>query len=194
MTTHIQYGSGLPDEAELRLVGDLSGGKRAIELGVREPFNSIAFALAEAKAIAVDPNPDRIELVRAAAAEHEVYVECHVGDLADLGFATSGSVECIIARHSLSDVDDISRTLRQANRVLRSSRPLIMTVPHPFGAIVDDTHGVTEPYGGTTRTIGEWFTLLSRNNFRVDQILELGRSERSSIPTTLLVRARKEGD
>jgi 16S rRNA U1498 N3-methylase RsmE len=44
------------------------------------------------------------------------------------------------------------------------------------------------------RTIGDWFIHLSRANFRVDQILELGVSDITPVPTTLILRARKEGD
>jgi hypothetical protein len=51
-----------------------------------------------------------------------------------------------------------------------------------------------QTYGTVGRTISEWFVHLSRANFRVDQILELGVSEISPVPTTLLLRARKEGD
>jgi len=43
-----------PDDRELRLCGDISGGKRAIELGISRHQNAIAFALAGAKSIAVD--------------------------------------------------------------------------------------------------------------------------------------------
>jgi hypothetical protein len=58
-------------------------------------------------------------------------------------------------------------------------------VPHPFNAM---------PYGTAGRTIGDWFTQLARTNFRIDQILELGVSATSPIPSTLIIRARKEGD
>lgn len=194
MNPDIHYGDGLPDESELRLIGDLSGGKRVIELGVSRPFNSVTFALGEAKAIAVDPDASLIDEVRAEATRHEVNVECHIGELADLGFATSGSVECVVARNSLQTVDDLSRTLRQVNRVLRSSRPLIMTVPHPFDEIIADDRTIVAPYGDRHRTIGDWFGLLSRNNFQVDQILELGQTDRRPTPTTLVMRAHKVGD
>lgn len=178
----IRYGSGIPGEAELRLLGDLSGGKRALELGVGEHLNAIAFAAAGAKALAVDPDRAAIEHLREAVikadeeAKHTtgepIRVECHVSDLADLGFATSGSIAAVVASHTLGAVDDLSRVLRQVHRVLRASHPFVISVAHPYG------------HGG--RSIGDWFTQLTRTNFRVDQILELG--------DTLVLRARKEGD
>jgi len=195
-TTAIRFGRDLPDDRELRLCGDISGGKRAIELGVSRNQNSIAFALAGAKAIAVDPSPDAIAGIRSAAAKAEVSVECHASDLADLGFATSGSASLVVADHTIADVDDLGRLLRQVHRVLRASHPFVISVPHPFAGVhTSDQYGSkVHVYGTVGRTIGDWFIHLSRANFRVDHILELGVSEINPVPTTLILRARKEGD
>jgi len=195
-TTAIRFGRDVTDDRELRLCGDISGGKRAIELGVSRNQNSIAFALAGAKAIAVDPSPDAIAGIRSAAAKAEVSVECHASDLADLGFATSGSASLVVADHTITDVDDLGRLLRQVHRVLRASHPFVISVPHPFAGVhTSDQYGSkVHVYGTVGRTIGDWFIHLSRANFRVDQILELGVSEINPVPTTLILRARKEGD
>jgi SAM-dependent methyltransferase len=195
-TPAIRFGRDLPDDRELRLCGDISGGKRAIELGVSRNQNSIAFALAGAKAIAVDPSPDAIAGIRSAAAKAEVSVECHASDLADLGFATSGSAALVVADHTIADVDDLGRLLRQVHRVLRASHPFVISVPHPFSGVhTSDQYGSkVHVYGTVGRTIGDWFIHLSRANFRVDHILELGVSEINPVPTTLILRARKEGD
>jgi SAM-dependent methyltransferase len=196
----IQYGRDLPDERELRLCGELGDGKgegkRAIELGISRHRNALAFALSGAKAIAVDPAAEAIADLRAAATQAEIRIECHQGDLADLGFATSASCDLVLANHTLADVDDLSRLLRQVHRVLKASRPFVITVPHPFAGVhTSDQYGSkVHRYGTVGRTIGDWFTHLSRANFRVDQLLELGLSDISPVPTTLIIRAVKEGD
>ena len=196
MTTPIRFGRDIPDDRELRLCGDISGGKRAIELGVSRHANAVAFAESGAKAIAVDPSADAIHDVRTAAAKAEVSVECHQADLADLGFATSGSVALVLADHSLDDVDDLGRVLRQVHRVLRNGSPFVISVPHPFAGVhtSDQFGSKVHRYGTVGRTIGDWFIHLGRANFRVDHILELGVSDISPVPTTLIIRARKEGD
>jgi SAM-dependent methyltransferase len=196
VTTTIRFGRDIPDDAELRLCGDLGDGRRALELGISRDQNALAFALAGAKAIAVDPDPDRIRELRDAAHRAEVTVECHQTDLADLGFATSGSLALVVAAHTLTEVDDLGRLLRQVHRVLRASHPFVISVPHPFAGVhTSDRYGSkVHTYGTVGRTIGDWFIHLSRANFRVDQILELGVSEISPVPTTLVLRARKEGD
>ena len=195
-TPAIKFGRDIPDDRELRLCGDISGGKRAIELGVSRHRNAVAFALAGAKAFAVDPSAESIAQIRAAAMAAEVSIECHQGDLADLGFATSGSVSLVVADHTLVGFDDFSRLLRQVHRVLRASHPFVISVPHPFAGVhSSDQYGSkVNRYGTVGRTIGDWFIHLGRANFRVDQILELGVSDISPVPTTLVLRARKEGD
>lgn len=192
----ISFGRDVPDDRELRLCGDISGGKRALELGISTELNAVAFARAGAKAIAVDPDAGRIERLRAAATAAEVPVECHLGELADLGFATSGSIALVVANHTLTEVDDLGRLLRQVHRVLAASHPFVISVPHPFAGVhtTDGHRATTHPYGTVGRTIGDWHTHLGRANFRVDHIVEAGVSTSSPVPTTLVLRARKEGD
>jgi len=64
----------------------------------------------------------------------------------------------------------------------------VVSMPHPFADI-----SAERPYGAGDRTIGEWFTALTRANFRVDQLLELGATVDQPMPTTLILRGRKEG-
>ncbi|MEO6570062.1 MAG: methyltransferase domain-containing protein [Ilumatobacteraceae bacterium] len=194
--TAISFGRDIPNDDELRLCGDISGGKRALELGISRERNAVAFALAGANAIAVDADAATIDRLRTAATKAEVTVACHQSDLADLGFVTSGSVELVVANHTLADLDDFGRLLRQVHRVLRSTRPFIISVPHPFAGVhTSDAYGSkVHRYGTVGRTIGDWHIQLTRANFRVDRILELGVSDISPVPTTLLLRASKEGD
>ncbi len=195
-TPAIRFGRDLPDENDLRLCGDIGDGKRALELGVSREQNALAFATAGARAIAVDPDPDKIEALRTAAAAAEVTVQGIVSELADLGQISSASLDLVVADHTLVDVDDLGRLLRQVHRVMKSARPFVISVPHPFAGVhsSDEYGSKVLPYGTVGRTIGDWFIHLSRANFRVDQILELGVSDTSPVPTTLILRAIKEGD
>lgn len=192
----ISYGTGLPTEAELRLCGDLSGGKRAIELGISAAANSIAFATSGAKSIAVDPRPEAIADLRTRAAAQEINIECHTGDLADLGFATSGSVELVLAVHSINPTDDLGRLLRQVHRVLKPGAPFVVVTRHPFAGVIEDLRAGTtttpsHAYGLRDRSFEQWLTSLERANFRVDVLKEL--STAAPTPDVLLIRSRKEG-
>ncbi len=188
MVADISYGPDTPSDDELRLCGDVSDGRRAVELGISPWFNSIAFARAGAKSIAVDSDPERIAETRRRAGDAEVPVQCLETDLADLGEITSSTCDVVLAAHSIGDVDDLGRLLRQVHRILKPSMPFVIALPHPFAVVTAD-----HPYGSQERTVGSWFTALNRANFRVDQLLELGASASSPPPSILVLRARKEG-
>jgi SAM-dependent methyltransferase len=186
VVANISYGDGIPTDAELRLSGDVSDGKRAVELGISDWFNAVEFAQSGAKAIAVDPDADKIAGMRSRADAAEVSVQCHATDLADRGEITSGTVSVVVAVHTIEKVDDLSRLLRQVHRILIPSMPFVISVTHPFSVVSD-----AAPYGATARSISDWFTSLSRSNFRVDRVDEVGST--GNVPSTLIVRARKEG-
>jgi SAM-dependent methyltransferase len=184
----INYGPGTPGDAELRLCGEVGDGRRAVELGISPWFNSIEFARAGAKSIAIDTDTERIAETRRRAIAAEVQVQCLQTDLADLGDVASASCEVVLAAQTIGGVDDLGRLLRQVHRILKPSMSLVMSMPHPFADISNE-----RPYGTGARTIGEWFTALNRANFRIDQLLELGATARDPAPTALILRARKEG-
>jgi SAM-dependent methyltransferase len=195
----IWYGANVADESELRLCGDVAG-KRVIELGVAADNpapNSVTAAVAGAKAMALDPSSDAIAAVRAAAAQADVRVECHRGDLADLGFATSASVDIVVAAHTLATVDDLPRLLRQVHRVLKPGAPFVVAMQHPVAAMFGGTdHTATAAYGAAGMTFTELYMSFERSNFRLDVVHELNdqRVRDPLCPSVLVVRARKQGD
>jgi ubiquinone/menaquinone biosynthesis C-methylase UbiE len=197
----VRYGSSVADESELRLCGDVSG-KRIIELGISAPSNAVALASAGARALAVDPSADRISLLRRQAETAEVTVQCHQSDVADLGFATSASIDLVVASHTLSEVDDLSRLLRQIHRVLKPDAAFIVAEQHPVAAMLTaaSTQGqpgttVQQPYGSPARSISEWFMAMQRTNFRIDVMHELMplNAKGALAPLVLVIRARKLG-
>jgi SAM-dependent methyltransferase len=196
MALHLSYGARIPHEGELRLCGDLNG-KRTIELGISPDINALALAQAGSKAMALDPDPSRIAAGRAAAEADGVRVQFHQGDLADLGFAPSGTVDLVLAVGSLDGVDDLARVLRQVHRVLRPEAPLVLSMTHPISSMLDGAEVVLRrPYGqGPSRSLSDLFLSLQRTNFRVDVIHELfpvGQLN-AMVPTALVMRARKLG-
>ncbi len=187
----VSYGQGLPGEDELHLLGDVSAGRRVLELGLAG--NSVSLARSGAKALAVDPDPELLADLRMEAAKEGVAVECHQGELADLGFAPSGTIDAVLACHTVHEGDDLDRTLRQVHRVLRTGAPFIMVLDHPFAAVQLGRGGATRRYGDDHRTVGELLTALDRANFRIEAFHELGVDDGSPVPTTLVVKARKQG-
>jgi ubiquinone/menaquinone biosynthesis C-methylase UbiE len=192
----ISYGSHVSDDNDLRLCGDPAG-KRALELGISDGLNAVALAERGAKAIAVDPDPERIARERTEAERAGVRIEFHHGDVADLGFATSGSIDLVIAAGTLVDVDDLPRALRQVHRVLKPECALLVAVPHPVATMLAGGELTSRrPYGTPPgRSVSDLFMALHRTNFRVDNIQELFSIDEPSptVPSVLLLRARKLG-
>lgn len=192
MRATISYGPGIPDESDLRLCGDVQG-KRVVELGAAGGA-AVAFAARGAKAIAVDPTAEALDATRARAAElsepgEELRVECHRGDLADLGFATSGSVDLVFSAVALGAVDDLARVLRQVHRVLRPGGLFVFSVPHPMTTALE----AGGRYGAAGRTVSDIFMALVRTNFQVEVLAEPEPRAGGALPPMLVVRSRKLG-
>lgn len=217
------YGVSLPTEADLRLLGPLEG-KRVLDLGCGSGHNAVTCALEGAKVIGVDPDGRRLAEARQRAEQAEVKVELHEGELAELPFLRSDSVDAALSVMALATVDDLARVFRQVHRVLKPEAPLVCSFPHPAFTMLDVAEDGELRVAGSydraepivweldgddvvdrPRTIGEIFTTLHRANFRVDQILEpvLSGSPASGrqitpamyrVPATVLFRARKQGN
>ena len=216
--TAVVYGSDVPSEADLRLLGPVEG-KRVLDLGCGVGHNAVLLAQQGAKVIGVDPDARHLAVARDRAESAEVKVELHQSALADLPFLRSDSVDAALSVMALATAEDLARVFRQVHRVLKPEAPLVASFPHPafsmFDAAGDEPTRLVRPYdqsepvrwdddGATVadhpRTISEIFTTLHRASFSVDQIVEpisgsrgSGELERS-VPATLIIRARKQGN
>lgn len=213
----VVYGPDIPDESSLRLLGPVEA-RRLLVLGVGLGHTAVALALQGAHVIAVDGRLDRLDAARQLAEVNEVKLELHHGDLAELAFVRADTVDAALAVHELGRTDDVDRVLRQVNRVLRTGSALVSSFPHPAHLMLDDREPgpprVVRAYADTStravgdarvhpRTIADIVTSFGRANFRVDALLEppVDHDEASPfwtetmtlVPTTLIVRGRKDG-
>ncbi|MDQ6695952.1 MAG: class I SAM-dependent methyltransferase, partial [Actinomycetota bacterium] len=221
-STTATYGPDQPGEAELRLLGPIDG-HRLLDLGCGSGRAAVTFARQGAKVIAVDPSADRLGEARRLAEQEGVRIELHQADLAALAFLGADTVDAVFSALALAEVVDLNRVFRQVHRVLRPEAPVVFSLPHPAFTMLDpmaeDPLRIIRAYddpspkrwtsasGDTVdqpRTISEIFTGLTRNNFKVDTLLEptaAATGPRSRwftdvmrlVPATLLIRARKQG-
>jgi len=202
----MSWGPGVPGDDELRLIG-APAGKKVLLLGVGLGHNAVALALAGARVIAVDEDIERIDATRRLAETHETKIEVHHGDLADLAFIRADTIDTAVAIYTLGRVDDLDRTLRQVNRVLRTSGGLVASFPHPISLAVEPESfngpRIIRRYGDQQplslgelrirpRSIAEIFAAFHRANFRIDALLE-PMGDTALLPGTLLVRGKKDG-
>ena len=210
------FGPDIADESELRCIGSTDG-RRILELGVGNGRNAVALARQGARVIAVDPDADRVARARDLAARHDVRVEFHHADLAEIAFLRAERIDLVLSVHALATVPDTDRVFRQVHRVLRTECPLVLALPHPALNLVDpagaDPRRIarswfeTGPHPGAAPrpvTFGDLFGGLFRAGFRVETVVEpapLEGARRSPwwsevmrlVPATLIVRARKVG-
>ena len=192
----VSFGSAVSNDDELRVCGDVKG-KRVIELGTFGTVpNSVTMAVRGARSITIDPDPDEIARARQAASRAGAVVECHQGELADLGFLMNAVLDLALCVHRIGADTDIARLFRQVHRVLRPEAGFVFAVTHPMSAVFDGGDPIARrQYGSTTPTIGEYTMALQRANFTIDVLHELVpvNQPRAVAPTVLVVRARKLG-
>jgi SAM-dependent methyltransferase len=192
-----------------------------LELGCGAGATAVTLAKQGALVIAVDESAEQLAHARRLAEQEETKVELHHGDLADLAFVRADTVDAAVSIYSLGVVSDLDRVYRQVHRVLRSGAPFVLSLPHPAFRMFDttgDPPSLQRSYFDRTprpwnvgdeagneypRTINDVFTGLTRANFRVDTMLEPEQSPEPQpgrwvaamrwVPSTLVVRARKEG-
>lgn len=220
-TATAHYGPDIPDERELRLLGDLRG-KRVLELGCGGAQCLVAFAKAGAIAIGVDFSSEQLAFGRRLCEREEVRVDLRHGDLADLAFLRADSIDVAFSAYAFGYVQDLDRVFRQVHRVLKVGAPLVFSLPHPAYNMIDDdaeepllirrSYFDHEPidyeWAGIAftdyhHTLSELYMSLVRASYRVDTLLEpepVAGAHRSEfwrdaflrVPRTLIIRARKE--
>lgn len=221
-TDRVVYGPDIVDETDLRLLGDVSG-KRVLLLGSHEGHTAITLHRRGARVIVVEPVPERVAASRWAFGEAEARIELLETDVAELAAVRADSIDLVLSIYTLAAVEDLARVFRQVHRVLRQEAPFVFSLPHPAFSMIDpgsdeplrirrsywdrsprsweagDHRGIDH-----THTIGELFTQLGRTNFRVDTLLEpepapsatrsaLWHESMRWVPSTLIVRAKKQG-
>lgn len=221
-TSVVRYGPDTATETDLRLLGAVSD-KRVLDLGCGNGQAAIAFAKQGAHAIGLDPSQELLTAAKRWSDREGVKVELHHGDLADLAFMRADSVDLVFSAWAFGGVADLTRVFRQVHRVLRQGAPLVFSIPHPMYDVIDDNDAeqpllvrrsyfdrspIDEqgagPFADYHHTVGDIFMGLTRNNFRVDALLEPESIQARSLsphwreaflwlPRTLVVRARKEG-
>ena len=218
----IGYGPDIGTEEDFRLLGDVKG-KRVLELGCGNAQRSIALARQGATAIGIDFSEAMIEAAKRLCERQNTRVELRHGDLADLAFLRTDSVDLVLSVYALSYVPDYERVFRQANRVLKAGAPLVFSLRHPALDVLDDSRPEEAPalarsYFDTSpvtrrrgdeevevhhHTTSDLLMALFRSGYRVDAVLEPEWSPRGPsqdvhegfryLPRALIVRARKEG-
>ena len=210
---YVELGPDVPS-LDRRLIGDVTG-KRIVDLGCGMGHSAVALAKQGAKVFALDPDTTQLNYARELADREAVKIELHQSDLADLAFLRNASIDLVVSVFALAAVDDLDRVFRQVHRVLRPGASFIVSLPHPLAILIEQAVDGSLRMGRRFRDqspmgegaqltyphqLGDLHASLTRANFRADVILEPESTSgpwRSPltgwVPSTLIMRARKEG-
>lgn len=196
---HVELAPGSGSELDHRLIGNPKG-RRVLELGCGAGHGAVGMAMRGARVAAVDPDVGQINIARSLAKKHDVAVEFHQGQLAELAFVRADQMDLVISVQSMAFTADLDRVFRQAHRVLRPGGHIIVSLPHPARLCADpDNPALTSRSWFDAGPVGNHFvhtaesvvTSLGRANFVVDTLLEPHTG--GPTPASLIVRARKVG-
>jgi ubiquinone/menaquinone biosynthesis C-methylase UbiE len=213
-TEVVHYAPDVPTEASLRLLGDVKG-RRVLDLGCGGGQDAIALAKQGATVIGVDASAELLAIARRLAEQEGVKVELRHGDLADLAFVQSDSIDLVLSASALEYIEDIGRVFRQVHRVLKVGAPLVLSTVHPAWRVAEgrsyfDRGPIEVQLDGVVfteyaHTFADLALGLARANFRVETILEpepdtggprsaWWHEAHRTVPRTIVLKARKEGN
>ena len=183
----LSWGLWAVPEAELRMLGDVSG-LDAIELGCGTAFVSARLARLGARVVGVDPTPAQLETVRRMQAEFGLDFPLVESFAEDVPLPDS-SFDLAHSEYGASLFADPYRWIPEAHRLLRPGGRLVFLHPTPLFFICAGDDGLTErlqrPLRGKTRieqsgesdqfTLphGELFRLLRTTGFDIEDLVEL---------------------
>jgi SAM-dependent methyltransferase len=222
-TDVVSYGPDIPTDADLHLLGDLKG-KRVLELGCGGGQTGVAFARQGAIVTGIDFSAAQIEFARKLAETEKAKAEFRVGDLADLAFLRSDSMDLVFSVDAFGYVEDLGRVFRQVHRVLKVGAPLVFSLPHPARQMIDedaeqpllirhayfDRAPMTRVRGVSVlieypHSFADLVMGLVKASYRIEAIVEpepVSSGPRSGqwreayryVPRTIIFKARKEGN
>ena len=129
-------GETFPGDDELHLCGDVSDGKRTLELGVSTAMQRHRFRRRWCQVAGGRPRRRRGSPSSARRPSKPTSASSATSASSPISaFATSGSVEVVLANGTLEAVDDLGRLLRQVHRVLKPSRSFVIRLRHPFADV-----------------------------------------------------------
>lgn len=127
----VTYGALAPDEADLRLLGDLHG-RRVLDIGCGGGHNTVACARAGAEVTGLDLSAAQLAHARQLAARHAVDITWLQADAAQADQVVAPGWGLILAIHSLPYVQDLSAALTACRRLLAPDGRLVISLDHPL--------------------------------------------------------------
>jgi len=159
------YREHLNNPAFLKLIGNLNG-KKVLDAGCGEGYNTRIFARTGAMMTGVDISPRLIEHARQAEKAEPLGIRYEVASFTDLSLFNNESFDTVVSTMALMDSPDYEKALAEIFRVLRKNSDFFFSVSHPcfmtkgFGWITDRNNNqeklTVSGYFNKTQWIERW--------------------------------------
>lgn len=116
--------------AMFKVLGNVSG-KKVLDLGCGEGFNTRLLAKKGAKVTGIDFSEQMIALATEAERSEKLGIAYKVMDAARLSAFGSASFDLATAFMSLQDIEDDQGAVREVARVMKRGGRFVLAIPHP---------------------------------------------------------------
>ncbi len=135
-TKSAHYGPYAPDEAELKLLGNIKG-KRVLELGCGGGQCSIAFAKNGAICTGIDISREQLRYAEKLAKANKVKIDFVQGSFQNLNQIKSKSFDIVFSAYAFQYSPNLGKVFQQVNRVLKKDGLFVFSFDHPFYLLID---------------------------------------------------------
>jgi ubiquinone/menaquinone biosynthesis C-methylase UbiE len=120
----------LNNPAMFKMLGNISG-KRVLDLGCGEGYNSRIMAGKKAKIIGVDLSAKLIDCAIREEKRKKLGIDYYVRNAADLRLFKNNTFDVVASFNVLQDVENYQAAIKEAARVLQKMGRFIFVIPHP---------------------------------------------------------------
>jgi ubiquinone/menaquinone biosynthesis C-methylase UbiE len=159
------YREHLNNPAFLKLIGNLNG-KKVLDAGCGEGYNTRIFARMGAMMTGVDISPRLIEHARQAEKAEPLGIRYEVASFTDLSLFSDETFDTVVSTMALMDSPDYEKAIVEIFRILRKKGDFFFSVSHPcfmtkgFGWVTDRNNNqeklTVSGYFNKTQWIERW--------------------------------------
>jgi len=120
----------LNNPAMFELLGNISG-KKILDLGCGEGYNSRIMAKKGAKVTGIDFSEKMIYSAIQKEKKDKLGIVYHTSDVRDLKIFKNNTLDIVVCFMSLQDIRDYQKAIKEVYRVLRKSGRFLFSIPHP---------------------------------------------------------------
>lgn len=152
-----KYRELLNNPAFIDLVGNVKG-KKTLDLGCGEGYNTRIFAKLGAKITGIDISQEMISQALKKEKRTPMGIDYKVSSFSDLSMFTNNSFDIVLSTMALMDSPDYDKAIKEAHRVLKTHGKIFFSISHPCFQTKGFSWIKNENGKSKTLTVSNYFT------------------------------------